>query len=125
MRVAIYARYSTDLQSAASVEDQIRLCEENAARQGWTVLRHYVDRGISGASLMCPGLQDMMSAAAEGAFDILLAEALDRLSRDQEEIAGIYKRLGFAGIRIVTLAEGPIDKLHMRSDTAESMSRPV
>lgn len=113
LRAAIYARYSTDLQSAASVEDQIRLCEEHASRQGWEVVGHHIDRGISGASLMRPGLQDMMSRAAKGAFDILLAEALDRISRDQEDIAGIYKRLGFAGIRMVTLAEGPIDELHI------------
>ena len=31
LRAAIYTRYSTDLQSAASVEDQIRLCEQHAA----------------------------------------------------------------------------------------------
>ena len=28
MRAVIYARYSTDLQSAASIEDQVRLCRE-------------------------------------------------------------------------------------------------
>ncbi len=113
MRAAIYARYSTDLQSAASVEDQTRICEEHAQREGWDVTRFYADHGISGSSLMRPGLQNLMQDALAGDYDILLAEALDRVSRDQEDIAGIYKRLSFAGIRIVTLSEGPINELHI------------
>jgi len=32
MRAAIYARYSSDLQSAASIDDQVRLCRERAAQ---------------------------------------------------------------------------------------------
>lgn len=48
-----------------------------------------------------------------GKFDIVLAEALDRLSRDQEDIAGLFKRLRFAGVRIVTLSEGEISELHV------------
>ncbi len=43
----------------------------------------------------------------------MVAEALDRLSRDQEDVAGLFKRLRFAGIRIVTLAEGEISELHV------------
>ncbi len=113
MRAAIYARYSTDLQSAASVEDQTRICEEHAQREGWDVTRCYADHGISGSSLMRPGLQKLMQDALAGDYDILLAEALDRVSRDQEDIAGVYKRLSFAGIRIVTLSEGPINELHI------------
>ena len=35
MRVAVYARYSTDAQREASIEDQVRLCRELAERQGW------------------------------------------------------------------------------------------
>jgi DNA invertase Pin-like site-specific DNA recombinase len=33
MRAAIYARYSTDLQSASSIEDQIRLCRERVEKE--------------------------------------------------------------------------------------------
>ena len=51
--------------------------------------------------------------AREAAFDVVVAEALDRLSRDQEDVAALFKRLRFAGIRIVTLAEGEITELHV------------
>ena len=35
IKVAIYARYSSDNQREASIEDQFRLCREYAQRQGW------------------------------------------------------------------------------------------
>lgn len=112
-RVVIYARYSSDLQSDASIEDQIRLCSERAQSEKWSVVNSYMDAGISGASLMRPGIQSLLQAAMNGEFDILLSEALDRLSRDQEDIAGIYKRMEFAGVKIITLSEGEISTLHI------------
>jgi DNA invertase Pin-like site-specific DNA recombinase len=45
--------------------------------------------------------------------DVVLAESLDRFSRDQEDTAGLFKRLTFAGVNIVTLAEGDITHLHI------------
>ena len=43
----------------------------------------------------------------------MLAESLDRFSRDQEDTAGLFKRLTFAGVNIVTIAEGDITHLHI------------
>jgi len=54
-----------------------------------------------------------MQAAMNGEFDILICEALDRLSRDQEDIAGLFKRMEFAGVKIFTLSEGEISSLHI------------
>ena len=112
-RIAIYARYSSDLQSEASIEDQIRMCEERARREGWKIVNRYTDHGLSGATMMRPGIQKLMQDAQAGKFDLLVAEALDRLSRDQEDIAGIFKRLQFADTGIFTLSEGEISNLHI------------
>jgi DNA invertase Pin-like site-specific DNA recombinase len=38
----------------------------------------------------------------------VLAEALDRVSRDQADVATLFKHLRFASVQIVTLAEGEI-----------------
>lgn len=40
-RVVYYARYSTDKQSASSIEDQFRLCEEHAMREKWAEVGSY------------------------------------------------------------------------------------
>ena len=112
-RIAIYARYSSDMQSDASIEDQIRLCKERAVSTGGTVIQCYTDHATSGASLMRPGIQMLMQDAASGKFDVVYSEALDRISRDQEDIAAVFKRLSFAGISIFTLSEGDISQLHI------------
>jgi site-specific DNA recombinase len=112
-RVALYARYSSDNQRDASIEDQLRQCRERAVREGWTIVETYSDRAISGASLIRSGIQSLLADAQAGRFDMVLSEALDRVSRDQEDIAGIFKRLRFASISIFTLSEGEINELHV------------
>jgi DNA invertase Pin-like site-specific DNA recombinase len=112
-RVALYARYSSDHQRDASIEDQLRQCRERVAREGWTIVETYSDRAISGASLVRSGIQSLLADGQAGRFDMVLSEALDRLSRDQEDVAGIFKRLRFAGVTIFTLSEGEINELHV------------
>ena len=113
MRVSIYARYSSELQRAASIEDQVLVCTERVIREKWTLTATYTDHGISGASHLRPGYQKLLESARKGEYDIVLAEALDRISRDQEHVAFFFKLMSFAGIRIVTLAEGEITELHV------------
>ena len=114
MRAAIYARYSSDLQSEASIDDQVRLCRERAERDAMTVSDVFTDFAISGGNLRNrPGMLALLDAAKRGKFDMVIAEALDRISRDQEDTAAIYKRLNHADVRIVTLTEGEINELHV------------
>ncbi len=113
MKVAIYARYSSENQRDASIADQLRICREFAARQGWTVVQEFTDHASSGATLLRSGFQALMRDALNRRFDVVLAESLDRFSRDQEDTAGLFKRLTFAGVNIVTLAEGDITHLHI------------
>jgi site-specific DNA recombinase len=51
--------------------------------------------------------------AQRGKFDVVLAEALDRVSRDQADVATLFKHLRFAGVQILTLSEGQITELHV------------
>jgi DNA invertase Pin-like site-specific DNA recombinase len=109
----VYARYSSDLQREASIEDQLRLCRRLIEQQGWQYRHAYTDRAVSGATALRPGYQLLLEDARRGGFDVVVAEALDRLSRDQEDIAGLLKRLRFAGVRLFTVAEGEIGELHV------------
>jgi site-specific DNA recombinase len=91
----------------------LRLCRARIEHEGWQYLHAYTDRAQSGASALRPAYQSLLEAARLGQFDVVVAEALDRLSRDQEDVAGLFKRLRFAGVRLVTLAEGEITELHV------------
>jgi site-specific DNA recombinase len=55
LRAGLYARYSTDLQSEASVEDQFRVCERLAEREGFEIVARFSDAAISGGTADRPG----------------------------------------------------------------------
>jgi site-specific DNA recombinase len=112
-RAVIYARYSSDNQRDASIEDQVRQCRARIDQEEWQRGEVYSDHAISGATTLRPGYQKMLEDARAGRFDVLVAEALDRLSRDQENIAALFKQLSFAGVRLITLSEGEIGELHV------------
>ncbi|MGH6738608.1 MAG: recombinase family protein, partial [Bradyrhizobium sp.] len=114
LKAVIYARYCSDNQRVASIEDQFRVCREHAGRERWQIIDTYQDAAISGASVILrPGVLTLLQDAQRGRFDIVLAEALDRISRDQADVATLFKHLRFGGVQIVTLAEGEISELHV------------
>ena len=112
-RAVDYHRYSSDNQRDASIEDQARICQEQISNEGWVYVRSYQDRAMSGASRLRPAYQKLLDDARRGEFDVVVAESLDRLSRDQEDVAHLYKQLTFAGVRLLTLSEGWISELHI------------
>ena len=101
-RVAVYARYSTDMQSPNSVEDQLRLCRYICANNNWNVGEVFTDEAISGKTDQRPGFERLRSKVVAGHFDVVVTESLDRLSRDQEHLNGFHKRLKYQGGEIVT-----------------------
>ncbi len=111
-RAAIYARFSTDLQNERSTEDQIDLCRTYAQREGFEVVATYADKARSGASLIGRDqIMQMLADAQAGKFDAIIVEALDRLSRDMEDLAGIHKRMSFLGIQLLAVHEGAANTL--------------
>jgi site-specific DNA recombinase len=109
-RCAVYARYSSDQQSPASIDDQIRKCREYAAEHGLEVLEHhiYADAAISGAGADRAGFQAMVKAGLKTppAFDVLLIDDTSRLSRRMVDQMDAWERLCFAGVRVVSVSQG-------------------
>jgi site-specific DNA recombinase len=84
-RAAIYARYSTDKQREASIEDQYTVCERIAAREGAKIVKRFHDKGISGGTGQRPGYKAMLTAARAGEFDLIIAEDTDRIWRNRAD----------------------------------------
>jgi len=59
MRVALYARVSTDMQAeeGLSISAQLNEMREFADRRGWKIVGEFADPGFSGSSMNRPGLQ--------------------------------------------------------------------
>lgn len=111
-RVALYARFSSELQSNRSIEDQFALCRAYAKRQGWTVIDP--PYAVSGASVHGRfAFERLVADARHGVFDIILAEDLDRLSRNQADIAALHERMTFIGVALHTVADGPVNEMHI------------
>jgi DNA invertase Pin-like site-specific DNA recombinase len=113
-RAVAYARFSSDQQSDKSCDDQFREVDRLAARDGYEIVERYQDKAISGALFdQRPGIQTLLDRVRRGDVEAVLAEALDRISRDQEHVAHIYKKLAFWGTKLITIAEGEISELHI------------
>ncbi len=110
LRCAVYARYSSDRQSAASIDDQLRKCREFADRNDWHVLDEhvYTDEALSGAGADRPGLMKLLAAIStiEHPFDVLLLDDTSRLYRNLGDGMKLIERLNFAGIRVVSVSQG-------------------
>src|SRR5262245_53499655 len=82
MKVALYARVSTDEQAERSgLASQLTELRAHAAQQGYTVAAEFTDDGYSGAELDRPALTRMRDAARAGAFPLILVHDPDRLAR--------------------------------------------
>lgn len=81
-RVAIYARYSSEMQNELSIEDQVTRCREEIAQRGWRVAGIYSDSARSGWSLDRDGFQELRAAAEKGKFEAVIMWKFDRLARD-------------------------------------------
>ena len=110
MRIAAYARYSSDLQSDSSIEDQFRLLRENLAHQGvsWDQVDCYQDAATSGASMNRKGFNTLRARLFKTTpdYDVLIVESVDRLSRDMADSSTLLKELNFSGVRLIALSDG-------------------
>ena len=108
LRAAIYARYSTDEQRPESIEDQFEACRRFCTSQGWTVTETYADAAMTGSSSHRPDYQRLLRDVERGLFDVIVIEALDRLSRRLSEIAAIHDQLDFRRVKLFAVDRGEI-----------------
>ena len=103
MRVAIYARVSTQRQALAqSIEQQLDRLLAEVATQGWSLAERHIfrDDGYSGASLHRPGLDGLREVVAAGEVDRVLLTAPDRLARNFVHQALLLEELGRGGCEV-------------------------
>jgi site-specific DNA recombinase len=85
MRVALYARVSTNRQAMTqSIEQQIDRLRQYVVNQGWPINQEYIfrDDGHSGATLNRPGLDRLRDKVRAAEVDHILLTSPDRLARN-------------------------------------------
>lgn len=110
MRAVIYARYSSDNQTEASIEGQLRECMEYATYNDIQVMGNYIDRALSAKTDNRPEFQRMIKDSYKHAFDCIIVWKLDRFSRNRYDSAHYKALLRKNGVKVVsakeTIAEG-------------------
>jgi DNA invertase Pin-like site-specific DNA recombinase len=113
MKAAIYARYSSDLQSDASIEDQVELCRRYATQHGFDIVAVFDDRAISGSDRNRPGFLALLAAARSRQFDLVIVEALDRLTRRLADVAAVFDELQFLKVGLHAVNVGAVTTMHV------------
>jgi len=117
---AIYARVSSERQRQdQTIGSQTVGLRELAAARGLLVPEDLVfeDEGFSGASLQRPALERLRDRAAEGAFEILLCHAPDRLARRYAYQVLLLEEFARVGVE-VCFAKEPERGRHARGRAA-------
>ena len=105
MKGVIYARYSSDNQTEASIEGQLRECMEFAERTGIDVIGNYIDRAFSAKSDHRPEFQRMIKDSYKHAFDCIIVWKLDRFSRNRYDSAHYKTLLRKNGVKVISAME--------------------
>ncbi len=102
MRVGIYARVSSRDQSC---EMQLRDLRAYCAARQLTVVREYVDLGVSGTKDSRPELNEMMGDARKRKLDAVLCWRFDRFARSSRHLLVALEEFRSLGIQFVSFQE--------------------
>lgn len=106
MRVAIYARVSTDRNQ--TVENQLRDLTQVAQHLGWTIVEVFRDEGISGAKGrdQRPGFDRLLKGVARREFDLIAAWSVDRLGRSLQDLVAFLGEINARGVGLYLHQQG-------------------
>ncbi len=112
MRIAMYARVSTQRQAQTqTIEQQLTRLQVHCQAQGWQWQDEHVfrDDGYSGATLKRPGLDRLREQVRQAAFDRVLITAPDRLARNYVHQMLLIEELEQGGC-LVEFVERPMSQ---------------
>lgn len=101
----IYARYSSDNQRDASIDQQVKACEKYAQEQRMEIVRIYADRALTGKTDKRPDFLRMIRDSSRRDFQFVIVYSLDRFSRNKYDSAIYKQKLKENGVRVLSAME--------------------
>lgn len=105
VRVACYARYSSNMQREESIFAQMRAMKKYCDDNGWIIVEKYVDEALSATTDKRPQFQQMIADSSKKEFDIVLVHKLDRFARNRYDSSLYKQKLRKNGIRLCSVLE--------------------
>lgn len=104
-----YCRYSSDLQNEASIEQQKSELEEYAKKNGFTIIKYYVDEAKSGTKNTRESFQELITDACKlKEVQAVLVWKTDRFARNAMDSLMYRKQLAKHDVRLISITQ-PID----------------
>ena len=111
-KVGIYARFSSNLQSPKSIDDQIADCRKLAERHRWICVVVESDSEKSGETTVGRhGYRRLIARAEAGEFQVLMSDAQDRLTRNQKDLHELLEILDGCDVKLCTVQDGMVDEV--------------
>ena len=104
-RAVIYARYSSDNQRDASIDQQVKACERFATERDLEIIHVYTDRAMTGKTDKRPSFLQMIRDSAKRRFQFVIVYSLDRFSRNKYDSAIHKHTLKENGVRVLSAME--------------------
>ncbi len=108
MKIAIYARFSSDNQTDASIDAQVRAITEWAEKGNHEIVATYVDEAKTATNDNRPRFLDMIKDSANKEFEAAVVHKLDRFARNRYDAAFYRRELGKNSVQLVSVLE-PMD----------------
>ena len=111
MKVALYARVSSDRQDVdLSISAQLKAMREYAQRNGYQVVKEFVDEAETGRTTTRPAFKEMISTARRSGkpFERILVWKYSRFARNRKDSIVYKAMLKKAGVMVVSINE-PFD----------------
>lgn len=102
MRIAIYARVSTDEQN---VDTQVQECRRYCELKGYQAVTVFIDEGISGTRTSRPQFDAMLAQARAKQFDAIMVWRFDRASRSTRHLLTLLDDLSKWGVDFISIRE--------------------
>ena len=100
-RACLYLRVSTVNQHP---ESQLHDLEAMAQQRGFEIVKQYTDR-VTGTKARRPGLDEMLTDARRGQFEVVLVWASDRLARSVRHFLEVLDELNRLQIEFISFRE--------------------
>ena len=120
-RAVLYARINNH--DEPKLAEQLRLCREYAHDRGWQVVAELADRGVSGLSDKAPQLEQALTMAGAGEFDVLVVREPNRISRNLTKLLAITEEFKQANVQVKFVCNRSSD--NGTSGTAVEMPKEI
>ena len=108
MKSAIYARVSSERQDVdLSISAQIKALREYAKKNGYYVVKEFIDEAESGKTTDRPEFREMIAQARRSVkpFDVILVWKYSRFARNREDSIVFKIMLRKAGVQVISITE--------------------